>query len=556
MMDWHELGIDTRGRTRGQLKTRCPKCGPTARHRNKMDLSVDLDRGLYNCHNPGCDFRGRIGSAPDWRDWQPSPTYVRPSLPAERVLRPNGRAFFAARGIDPDIAVDMGVYSDPDDTAIAMPYTRDGDVVHVKYRSITDKRFWSTKDTEPVFYNLDGATGASVIVIVEGEMDALALMTVGVDSVVSLPNGAPNPGQSADGKLECLKSAERMLDEARQIIIAVDTDAPGQALTDELVRRIGPAKCSTVTWADGCKDANDVLMTHGATVLAECIARARPVPISGLIYADDVREDIWRNREGRMRQGVEVPQWPRFNEHFRMGEAQLTVVTGTPSSGKSAFIAALCVHVATNDPSWSFAFFTPEEAPPDDWFAKVVQLKLGRRLDQVDRREFDAAMDWVDQHFILQSPEDPTLPNILELARACVFRHGIKGVVIDPYTEVNAERLPGVGESEHVGNNLAMIRGFGQRHRTHMVVAAHPVKPDRASVDQPVGPYDISGSANWFNKADMILSVFRRTRDGDASPVDVYISKARKAQFGKVGCVSFGFHQESGRYYEIQQGEA
>lgn len=553
MMDWHDLGINTRGKSAGQLKTQCPKCGPHSKHRNKTDLSVDLDRGLYHCHNNGCDFAGRIGSAPDWRDWKPEPIYVKPAVPEARQLGPRARAFFTSRRIDPVIAEEMGAYSNPEDTAIALPYTRDGEIVHVKYRALDTKRFWSSKDSEPVFYNLDRATGSSVVVIVEGELDALALMTIGVDTAVSLPNGAPGPGQDADGKLACLASAEAMLDRAEQIIIAVDGDAPGAALADELVRRIGPAKCQRVTWPEGTKDANDVLMERGPDALANAIAGARPVPINGIIYANDVREEMWRNREGRKRQGVEVPVWPRFNELFRMGESQLTIVTGTPSAGKSAFVQALAVNVATANPAWSFAFFTPEESPADDWYAKMVQLRLGKRLDQVTRDEYDEAVDWIDRHFILEAPEDPTLDNILELARLCVLRHGIKAVVIDPYTEVSTPRMPGVGESEHVGNNLAKIRAFGQRHRVHTAIAAHPVKPDRIDREKPVGPYDISGSANWFNKADMMLSVYRHDRSIETSPVDVHVQKVRKAQFGNVGTATFGFSRDTGRYYEMER---
>lgn len=553
MMDFHDLGIDIRGKSSGQIKTRCPKCGPNSKHKNKTDLSVDIDRGIYNCHNDGCDFQGRIGSGQDWREWKPTPAYVRPWVRPDRRLLPKSRAFFEQRRIDPDIAEEMGVYSDGNDTAIAFPYTRDGEIVHVKYRALEEKRFWSSKNSEPVFYNLDRASGASVVVICEGELDALALMTIGVDSVVSLPNGAPGPGQNADGKLACLESAESMLESAQQIIIAVDSDAPGMALSEELARRIGPAKCATVTWPSDSKDANDVLVAHGPEALADCIANVRPVPINGIIYANDVREEMWRNREGRKRQGVEITVWPRFNELFRMGESQLTIVTGTPSAGKSAFVQAMSVNVANVDPSWAFAFFTPEESPADDWYAKMVQLRLGKRLDQVTREDYDEAVDWADRHFILESPEDPTLDHILELARLCVLRHGIKAVVIDPYTEVSTPRLPGVGESEHVGNNLAKIRAFGQRHRVHMLIAAHPVKPDRQQHVKPVGPYDISGSANWFNKADMMLSVFRHDRSIDTSPVDVHVQKVRKAQFGRVGCASFGFHNDSGRYFEMER---
>lgn len=551
--DWAAIGVDVRGRSTGQIKTRCPKCTPMRKHKSDPSLSVNLDDGTYNCHNAPCDFSGKLNTGErDWRDIPPTPQYVKPAPPPPGVqLRPKGRAFFQARGIDPDLAESMGVYSDANDSAIALPYLKDGEVVHVKYRSITDKRFWSTKDSEPVFYNLDNCRFASDVLITEGELDVLALMTAGIDTALSVPNGAPGAGQKADGKLQCLASGVDILEAATRVLIAVDSDEPGRVLKDELVRRIGPEKCFVVTWPHGCKDANDTLQAGGVAAVLQAVADAKPVPVAGLIYANDVKDEIWRNRKGRQRRGVEVPQWPAFNELYRVGEGHLSIFTGAPSSGKSAFISALLAYVATNDPSWSFAFFSPEQAPADEFFEALVSLRLGESVEKVTREAFDEAHAWVNRHFILESPESRSLDDIMELARICVLRHGVKGVVIDPYTEVDTIRRPGVNESEHIGQNLARIRSFGHHHKTWMAVAAHPTKPDRLNQDTPVTPYDISGSANWFNKADSMISVFRRDRTAYSSPVDVHIQKMRFKAFGRNGMASFGFDIESGRYYQI-----
>ena len=72
----------------------------------------------------------------------------------------------------------------------AFPYYRNGELVNVKYRSL-DKEFSQVPKAEKVLFGVDDCRGASEIIIVEGEMDKLALEEAGFRHVVSVPDGAP-----------------------------------------------------------------------------------------------------------------------------------------------------------------------------------------------------------------------------------------------------------------------------------------------------------------------------------------------------------------------------
>jgi twinkle protein len=87
------------------------------------------------------------------------------------------------------------------------------------------------------------------------------------------------------------------LDGVSRVLLATDNDEPGQALAEELARRLGRERCWRVRWpqgsdsallADGTrpegylKDANEVLLNAGADALRECVANAEPYPIRGL----------------------------------------------------------------------------------------------------------------------------------------------------------------------------------------------------------------------------------------------------------------------------------
>eukprot|EP00959_Pyramimonas_sp_CCMP1952_P365532 7655497-Pyramimonas_sp.AAC.1 len=61
---------------------------------------------------------------------------------------------------------------------MAFPYMRDGELVNIKYRG-PNKTFWQVKGAEKLLYGLDDIKGADTVIIVEGELDKLALEEAG-----------------------------------------------------------------------------------------------------------------------------------------------------------------------------------------------------------------------------------------------------------------------------------------------------------------------------------------------------------------------------------------
>lgn len=549
METWAALNIDTRGAYAGQIKTYCPQCHSRRKreHQRERELSVNLNDGVYFCHN--CGWTGRVLPEETWTPRAPKPAAPPPTVPTERTLTPTGLHFLAERGISAETARAAGLYDDG--KALAFPYTRGGQVVHIKYRSLTDKAFWSTKDTPRIFYGLDWCAEWDAVHIVEGELDALALRQAGITNVLSVPDGAPQPGSNPGAKLACLRDAADYFEDVSRIVIAVDADAAGYALADALVSRLGPERCFRAIWPADCKDANDTLRQYGEDALRAAIRHAKPEPIDGLIYADDVREKLWASRLTRTRQGF-ATGWASVDELYRPKPEHLTVLTGTPSSGKSAFMSALMMNMARLH-DWTFGIFTPEMFPPDEYFLELAQIHAGCPLEQMSREQYDAAMDFIHEHIVIEAPDEPTLPNILRLAGNLSLRHGVKGIVIDPFTNVQSTREPGKSETEYIGEALSKVQQFGQRHACHMWVLAHPTKPDKAKGNGPVGPYDVSGSANWFNKADNFLSIYRVDRNDPRAPVELHVMKMRNRRCGKVGMTQLQFDITNGRYRDVTE---
>jgi twinkle protein len=451
---------------------------------------------------------------------------------------------------------------------IAFPYFRDGELVNIKFRALAEKAFAQVKDAEKILYGLDDIADTNSAIIVEGEPDKLAVEEAGIRNVVAVPDGAPKEVKAGDpdpedAKFSYIAACAEYLERLDRIILAVDDDVPGRALAEELARRLGKERCWRVRWPDSgdvqCKDANDVLLAHGPDVLRECIEQAEPYPIAGLhSIFDFVDETTALYRDGRQR-GLSTG-WESLDEFMTIRPGELSVLTGVPGSGKSEFVDALAVNLAGIH-GWRFTLCSFEN-PPAEHIAKLAEKHLGlpfwdgptRRMSETDLQR---AMDWINDHFHLIRFDDeaPTIDAILEKARAAVLRHGIRGVVIDPYNEIEHRRPTNMTETEYVSQLLGKVKRFAQHHAVHVWFVAHPAKlqrDDRGSRPIPT-LYDISGSANWVNKADLGI-VVHRDLDKDPTLAEIQVRKVRFKSVGKIGTVALRWDRATGRYSEIAAG--
>lgn len=568
----------------GDYKILCPKCSHSRSRANQKDpcLSVTVDtRGLaldtpgaaWKCHNCGW-----TGGAPE-REQSHRPTRIaRRSAPTRPKRAPDDATpevltWLKARGISEATARRCRVgfarawipSAGAEVDCIAFPYHRGGGLVNVKFRALASKAFAQVKDAEKIFYGIDDIGDSKSAVIVEGECDKLALAEAGIFNVVSVPDGAPakvKEGEPAldDRKFEYLANCAAVLGQLERIVLAVDADEPGRALEVELARRLGRERCWRVHWPDSgdapCKDANEVLQVHGAQVLAECVAAAEPYPIAGLHSAHDFAEEtLALYRDGRKR--GHSTGWASLDEFMTIREGELSVVTGIPNAGKSEFLDALIVNLARRY-GWRFALCSFEN-PPEEHISKLAEKHLGVPFwDGPTLRMTEAqllgAIDWVADHFhlIRADNEAPTIDWILEAARGAVLRHGVRGLVIDPYNEIEHRRPSAMTETEYVSQTLGKVKRFAQAHGVHVWFVAHPAKMQRENGKSLPAPslYDISGSANWANKADLGV-VVHRDPNADPTRTDIYLRKVRFKSVGKLGVVGLRYDRATGRYSDL-----
>lgn len=536
----------------------CPKCSHlrSRRNQNTKCLSINTETGAYKCHHPHCDHQGYLN------DNGEMPKHVAKLKP--KVKLPDGdmpewaSMIFKSRGISPEVLKRNNIKAN--NREIIFPYYREGQVVNAKYRS-RDKKFRQEAGADKIFYGLDdipkynGPDGSVEVIIVEGEFDKLALNEATYWNVISVPDGAPDvKTKNYPSKFSYIDNCLDELAHVDKFVIAVDDDPAGKLLETELIRRLGPEKCFIATWPEGCKDANDALKKD----LFDCVNAidgAKAVPVSGIFDFESVRELNEKLYYEDGRDGGELTGWQNIDSLYTVRPGEVTVVTGIPSHGKSEFIDALMCNIAM-EKHWRFATFSPENHPIELHCSKLQQKFIGKPFSKsyaghMRPDEFEKSKEWLQEHFYFIAPDDNelTVDKILEKAKICVQRHGIQGLSIDPWNEIDHTRPVGMTETDYISVALAKIRRFARTYKCHVWVIAHPTKlPKEVNGKYACPtPYDIAGSANFRNKADNCLAVYRDLED-DSKAVEIHVQKVRFREIGRVGVGQLYYCKDSGRY--------
>ena len=563
----HELnkqGISLRKYTVGSHKATCPKCSHTRDNKRDQCLSIKIDYeggAVWKCHH--CEWVGNIAGN-GYRNKPSGAVKHRKPPIATPLCKQEGEsdafyAWFQKRGISKKTVDDFGItrvtkkFNGEDSPCIAFPYFFNNEVVNYKYRT-NDKRFQQEKDARRTLFNYDRAvTGEyfkekSRLIFVEGEMDVLACHEAGIYNAVSLPDGAPQQARFKDDDKRFTALSD--LPDFDEVVIAVDMDEAGQALATELEHRFGKHKCSRVTWPTAndvkCKDANECLVQHGADVLGECFEHRKHSPVDGLYRVSDYLGQVLDIFDGRVQQPLDTG-WKDLDKIYRVMPSTFALVTGIPNHGKSNWLDQLIVNMHKNH-GWRFAIFSPEHGVASH-VRRLSEKMLAMPFEagpsiSMERKQLEAVLAKMEKHFFFVESQD-ALPNIdwiLARARVAVRRHGVKGVVIDPYNMIDSARDGNKREDEHIRDLISKCKAFCRAHDVAMWMVAHPNKLRKEPsemVYQPPSLYDVSGSAHWFNMCDVGLVVHR---DFQTETTRVITRKIREqGVYGEIGEAFFEY---------------
>ena len=451
----------------------------------------------------------------------------------------------------------------------------DGRPVNAKYRSCSPihspnaeeeqptaySKFWSqdSPTTPCAPYNIDCINPLLVeeetiprLIIVEGGKDALVLMEAGYCHVISVPSGA------ASDLAKCFEAFTSWLEQVQDIVICGDTDLPGRTLVKRLSDYFG-ARCLFTTLPGGCKDIGDVMKLYGTGVVQSVIEDACACHTTDIITVEQRREEVINVLHGRYDHGYSVGYGPLTDRVFHPTDTGgLMIMTGMPNSGKTDFLNDLTSRIM-RDTERFVCYLSFEVPDKDKHIAHLVHLLLGKaNTTAYTDEQLTPYIDFLNTHMIhLDMHEVPPTPgNILHRADLVRRRHPLKYLVIDPYLFVEAQSGKGETETQSIKSMLTRFQSWGRDNHIWVIMVAHPrslKKIDGRNEMEDINMYTISGSANWANLADFILSITRIDEPGRAfTRLDVL--KVRDQELCRTGTVYYT-RQPCGRYDEHESEE-
>ena len=528
----------------GKSQGICPICSPDRKPKNEKAkcASYDWDKGLGTCHNCSKTFQLHTYQ----RKGASEKVYVRPTSPllpaTSKVVE-----WFNSRGISEQTLTELQVTEGPEfmpqtgktENAIHFNYFIGDQLINVKYRD-GHKHFKLFKGAEKVFYNINSIVGFEYCVIVEGEMDVLALHEAGITNAISVPNGAT----LGTNNLEYLDNCIDYFEDKSKIIIAVDSDAAGQALQAELVRRLGSETCYIATF-DDCKDANEYLIKYGKEALSQRISRSKPVPLENVTTFRDIEDEVTDFVRNGFKPGFQVGL-DNFDSIFSTYTGQFITVTGIPSSGKSDFVDQMVVGY-NEKYGWKTAYASPENHPTylhaHKLMRKTWQGMPG--VEDIKTEKWNQVADHVNDNYFFIDMERYTLESVLRKGAELVKRKGIKCLVIDPFNKVRSADASG-DVNVYTLEYLSQIEIFAKKYDVLVMIVAHPTKmykDSKGNIEEPT-MYNIKGGGEWYDASYHGLLVHRNYED---KTVKVKILKCKFQNLGENGAeCHFKWESQSG----------
>lgn len=546
----------------------CPYCKPRATRGNVRTFSINLKTGQFKCLRASCgisgnmvtlskDFDFSLGNEVD-EYYRPKKRYKRLKQPKEAIKpKPEAIQYLESRGISEEVAkkYEITVQTSHPNILVFPFYDEKGVLQFVKYRKTDfDKakdanKEWCEASTKPILFGMKQCDDSfDTLVMVEGQLDSLAVATAEIPNAVSVPTGAKG--------FTWIPYCWDWLCKWKKIIVFGDFEKGSISLLDELAKRLKDRveHVREDNYKD-CKDANEILLKYGAEQVRKCVEESVKLPIDNVIDLADVKELDPYSIE-------KIPTGIADVDNLLCGGIPfgvVTIVTGKSGKGKSTFVGQIITRALNKGDN----VFVYSGEMPNYLFKNAIDFQIAGPANVVeeDRRDYvkryvrksakDKIVEWYRGKCMLYDrtmvkDEDTDLLNTIE---RMIVSQNVRVIVIDNLmTMINKTRVKGskLEAQSEVSNALEDMARF---YNVCIILVAHKRKD--SGIDDEDMDDSIRGDSDIVNSAGVIIHYNVNKDENTMENYPRVISVTKNRVFGRTSYRGWKVHydEKSKRIY-------
>jgi twinkle protein len=302
-------------------------------------------------------------------------------------------------------------------------------------------------------------TKRQVLIITEGEIDAMSAYEMTGYACVSVPTGA-------DGALKAIKSNLKFIESFPKVIVCFDNDKAGNDAATEVMDLLRSGSSARATLR--LKDANEYLKQGLDKEFKETIGNASCKVTECLYTEGEVKELVDRiiNHDFKVVTGLDTGITPLSG--LKLREEEVTTIFSDPAVGKSSIcrqMVANLIHQKIN-----VLLFCYEESD-ETYIEKTLDMFYHTRLQAKEKKQLEHQINEVFTPYIhLAKVYDDNLDNIREAIEYAVRVHDVKLVVFD---NVSAATACSGDSANRIGAVYMTLTELGKKYKHHTIVVSH-----------------------------------------------------------------------------------
>lgn len=472
--------------------------------------------------------------------------YINPEKPKDiKRASTDLEEWFVGRGITTDTIEFFKIAQSKND--IVFPYiSPNGDLEHLKYRNMKEKKFFSSAGTAPCLFGWQAISDDDrEVILTEGELDAMTVRQCGHASL-SVPIGG-----GKGNKQQWIEYEYDRLERFDVIYLCLDTDKVGVAATNEIAERLGRHRCKLIELPK--KDANEVLMSGITFDFGEACRCAKSLDPPELKKLKDFESEIMEEFNLPDEQkGMKLP-WKKTYGTIRLRGGEVSIWAGINSHGKSLALS----HVVVDGVSQGHKFcMASMEMPPKrlgkKMFQQITSVGLPSAKYGAKAAEFMGESIFVYNGYGRQKASK--ILGVFEYARK---KYGVDHFVIDSLAKCGFAEDDYNGQKQYVEE----VCEFALMHNVHVHIVVHIKKLENE--DKVPGKFDVKGTGAITDMADNCFLVWRnkkkeqKIKEGKADEnmlmkPDQIINCVKQRDTGVEPIIYLSFHPQSCQYTESQ----